>query len=113
MDDKGRAAFAYTDCVPAVSNKNNNDIMMMMYIPLLQVMQLLLETEEPPDPEILALAINLACHPDNASLICHGPGLGLLMKKALSTQDPLLMKVIRNVAQHPGEELKTLFLVKD
>ena len=74
-------------------------------------MQLLLETEEPPDPEVLALAINLSCNPDSASLICNGPGLKLLMKKALATQDPLLMKMIRNVSQHLGEDIKKLFLV--
>ena len=73
-------------------------------------MKLLLETAEPPDPEVLALSINLACNPDNAQLMCQGPGLKLLMNKALSLEDPLLMKMIRNISQHPGE-LKKMFLV--
>lgn len=74
------------------------------------MMKLLLETSEPPDPEVLALSINLACNVDNAHLMCQGPGLKLLMNKGLSHQDPLLMKMIRNISQHQGE-LKKLFLV--
>lgn len=77
----------------------------------MQVMKLLLESEEPPDPEVLALGINLACHIDNAQLMCQGPGLKLLMDKTLKTQDPLLMKMIRNISQHPGD-IKRLFLVR-
>ena len=75
-----------------------------------QVMKCLLETEEPPAPELLALGINLACHFHNAQIMCQGPGLKLLMKKALNTQDSLLMKLIRNISQHKGE-IKKLFLV--
>jgi hypothetical protein len=89
-DEKGRAAFVYTDCIPIV-------------------MKMLLEPEETPDPEVLALCINLACHPDNASLMCHGAGLKLLMNKALALSDPLLMKVVRNLSQH-SEEIKQKFL---
>ena len=76
-----------------------------------QVMKIILECpDELVEPEVIALGINLALHPRTAQLICQGPGLKLLMRRALKTQDSLLMKMVRNLSQHPGPT-KKLFLV--
>ena len=73
-------------------------------------MKLVVEcSDELVDPETIAFGINLACNARNAQALCKGPGLKLLMRRALSTQDSLLMKMIRNISQHPGPT-KRLFL---
>lgn len=69
-------------------------------------------SEELVDPETIALGINLACSARNAQALCKGPGLKILMKRALTSQDSLLMKMVRNISQHPGPT-KRLFLVGD
>ena len=63
------------------------------------------------DPETIALGINLACNARCAQALCKGPGLKLLMRRALNSQDSLLMKMVRNISQHPGPT-KRLFLVR-
>ena len=74
-------------------------------------MRLILECRESYVPaETIALAVNLSCHPRSSQLMCKGPGLKLLMKRALKTRDALLFKVLRNISQHPGPT-KRLFLV--
>ena len=74
-------------------------------------MKLIVEcSEELVDPETIALGINLACSARNAQALCKGPGLKILMKRALTSQDSLLMKMVRNISQHPGPT-KRLFLV--
>ncbi|XP_050693389.1 kinesin-associated protein 3-like isoform X2 [Eriocheir sinensis] len=84
VDDKCKSMFTYTDCIPTI-------------------MKLLLSTPEPMVPlELMALAVNLSANKRNAQLICEGAGLKLLMKRALKYRDPLLMKMIRNIAQHEG-----------
>ena len=76
-----------------------------------QVMRLILECpDELVEPEVIALGINLASSRQNSQLMCKGPGLKLLMRRVLNTQDSLLMKMIRNISQHPGPT-KRLFLV--
>ena len=62
------------------------------------------------DLELVALGINLAANKRNAQLICEGPGLRLLMRRAFKFNDPLLMKMIRNISQHEGST-KTQFVV--
>ncbi|KAA3675533.1 uncharacterized protein DEA37_0006692 [Paragonimus westermani] len=57
----------------------------------------------------MALAINLACDPQCASLFAEGKGVRLLMRRALKMRDPLLMKLLRNLSQH-GDELKIKFV---
>ncbi|KAF8572290.1 hypothetical protein P879_02735 [Paragonimus westermani] len=57
----------------------------------------------------MALAINLACDPQCASLLAEGKGVRLLMRRALKMRDPLLMKLLRNISQH-GDELKMKFV---
>ena len=63
------------------------------------------------DPETISLGINLACTPYGAQQMCKGPGLKLLMRRALKTHDSLLLKMIRNISQHSGPT-KKLFLVR-
>ncbi|XP_059150939.1 kinesin-associated protein 3-like isoform X2 [Physella acuta] len=90
MDDKAKSMFTFTDCVPLA-------------------MKMLLESPEDPDLELVALCINLAANKRAAQLICDGPGLKLLMKRAFKFKDPFLMKMIRNLSQHSGTT-KNLFI---
>lgn len=84
MDDRCKSMFTYTDCVPLV-------------------MKLVLESGSSTiDPELMALAINLATNKRNAQLICEGKGLRLLFKRAFKFKDSLLMKMLRNISQHDG-----------
>jgi len=91
MDDKVKSMFTYTDAIPIL-------------------MKIILQSsDEQVDLEIMALAINLAANKRNAQLICEGEGLRLLMQRAFSFQDPLIIKMIRNISQHDGVT-KTLFI---
>ncbi|CAL4128904.1 unnamed protein product, partial [Meganyctiphanes norvegica] len=84
VDDKCKSMFTYTDGIP-------------------NVMKLVLGSPGGAVPlELMALAVNLAANKRNAQLICEGAGLKLLMKRALKNRDPLLAKMIRNIAQHEG-----------
>ncbi|KAG7176251.1 Kinesin-associated protein 3-like, partial [Homarus americanus] len=84
VDDKCKSMFTYTDCIPTV-------------------MKLVLSSPGPQVPlELMSLAVNLAANKRNAQLICEGAGLKLLLKRALKYRDPLLTKMIRNIAQHEG-----------
>ncbi|XP_045615495.1 kinesin-associated protein 3 isoform X2 [Procambarus clarkii] len=84
VDDKCKSMFTYTDCIPVV-------------------MKLVLNSPGSQVPlELMALAVNLAANKRNAQLICEGAGLKLLLKRALKYRDPLLTKMIRNIAQHEG-----------
>lgn len=74
-------------------------------------MRLILECpDDLVDPETVALGINLSCSPRNVHIMCNGPGLKLLMRRALKSQDSLLLKMIRNISKCPGNT-KKLFLV--
>ena len=76
------------------------------------MMQMMLECPgDRIDLELIALAINLAANKRNAQLICEGPGLKLLMRRAFKFNDPLLLKMIRNISQHEGQ--KAQFVVSD
>ena len=91
MEDRVKAMFTYTDAIPVL-------------------MRTILQCgEEQVDLEIMALAINLAANKRNAQLICEGSGLRVLMQRAFSYQDPLIIKMIRNISQHDGVT-KTLFI---
>lgn len=80
-DDKIKATFAYTSCIPLVY-------------------QLVIHF---PDPiigkELIALAINLTTNKTNAALISQEDQLEALMQRAFKYQDVLLFRVIRNIAQ--------------
>jgi hypothetical protein len=82
-------------------------------------MKVILESDEKgPGMEVMALVINLAVNKKNAALICgggsvagkEGLGLKLLFKRAFKYEDPLVMKTIRNIAQHDGP-IKSFFMV--
>ena len=97
MDDKGRAAFACTECVPMVSTYPCCQLSINQSTTP-QLMKLLLQADESPIMGELGIAVNLACHVLNAQLMCQGSGLRLLMRKALQTKDPFFMKLIRNIS---------------
>ena len=63
------------------------------------------------EPEVVALGINLACNPLNAQKMAEGPGLAMLVNRAVHTQDHLLLKMVRNITQHEDQRMKRLFLV--
>ena len=58
----------------------------------------------------MALCINLTANKRNAELVCESDGLPLLVARAFQHQDPLLMKMVRNISQQEGQT-KVLFLV--
>ena len=58
----------------------------------------------------MSLCINLTANKRNAELVCEGEGLPLVVARAFQHQDPLLMKMVRNISQHDGQT-KVLFLV--
>ena len=91
MEDKVKSMFTYTDAIPSL-------------------MKIILQCpDDQVDLEIMALAINLAANKRNAQLICEGNGLRLLMQRAFTYQDPLIIKMIRNISQHEGPT-KNLFI---
>lgn len=68
------------------------------------------------EPEVIALAINLALNPGCAEQLCdykHGKGLKLLMKRAYKHKDPLIMKMIRNISSHASPDIKNQFIVRE
>ncbi|KOX78032.1 Kinesin-associated protein 3 [Melipona quadrifasciata] len=82
MDDKVKAMFINTDCIQMIIN-------------------MILNTEDDqPKLELIALGINLAINGKNAQLMVENNRLQGLIKKAFRTQDPLIMKMIRNISQH-------------
>lgn len=74
-------------------------------------MKLVLSTQGSIVPlELMALSVNLALNKRNAQLICEGNGLKLIFKRAFKNRDALLMKMVRNIAQHEGPT-RALFTV--
>jgi len=71
--------------------------------------------EETLEPEIIALAINLALNAGCAEQLCdykHGKGLKLLFKRAYKNKDSLVMKMIRNISSHSSPDIKNQFIVR-
>ncbi|VDN11163.1 unnamed protein product [Dibothriocephalus latus] len=64
--------------------------------------------EEPCGLEPIAIVINLACDPTAAELVGEARGIRMLMKKAFTFHDPLILKILRNLSDH--DNLKPLFL---
>lgn len=56
--------------------------------------------DDQPKLELIALGINLAINNKNAQLMIESNRLQGLIKKAFRIQDPLIMKMIRNISQH-------------
>ncbi|KAG5445763.1 Kinesin-associated protein 3, partial [Clonorchis sinensis] len=91
IEDESKPAFAKTNC-------------------LATIMKLALgAADQMSEPVPMALAINLACNEQCASRFAEGKGIRLLMKRALKTRDPLLMKFLRNISEH-GDDLKMKFV---
>ncbi|KAI8809755.1 kinesin-associated protein-domain-containing protein [Cladochytrium replicatum] len=92
IDEKIKSMFSQTDLMPLV-------------------MRMILEYKgERVNLELMSLAINLGAHPRIAEIICEDNGLKFLMKRALKTRDPLILKMIRNISHHDGVQMKMLFL---
>lgn len=70
---------------------------------------LLLSAGTEADDVMVALCINLALNKSNAQQMADNSRLHSLMSKALSNQDALLMKMIRNISEH--DCTRTSFIV--
>ncbi|XP_043259732.1 kinesin-associated protein 3 isoform X2 [Colletes gigas] len=82
MDDKVKTMFTNTECVQMVTN------------------MILNAEDDQPKLELIALGINLAINSKNAQLMVENNRLQGLIKRAFRNQDPLIMKMIRNISQH-------------
>lgn len=70
---------------------------------------LLLSAGTEADDVMVALCINLALNKTNAQQMADNSRLHSLMSKALSNQDVLIMKMIRNISEH--DCTRTSFIV--
>lgn len=91
LDDKVKSMFAYTDCVPLLTD------------------MLLLNINEISDKDLAALGINLALNRRNAELMVENNRLHSLLSRAFKYQDLLLLKMVRNISHH--ESLRNYFVV--
>ncbi|XP_048505899.1 kinesin-associated protein 3 isoform X2 [Athalia rosae] len=95
MDDKVKSMFTYTDCIPMVTD------------------MLLVSDDNQIKPELTALCINLAANKRNAQLMVENNILQGLIRRAFRTQDPLIMKMIRNISQHDSTKESFVEFVGD
>mmetsp|Transcript_21079 Transcript_21079/g.9665 ORF Transcript_21079/g.9665 Transcript_21079/m.9665 type:complete len:139 (-) Transcript_21079:96-512(-) len=80
MDDRTKSKFTYTECIPLVY-------------------QIIINFPEPiVGKEVVALAINLVVNPRNAEIISEGEQLTFLIDRTIKHRDPMLFKVVRNIA---------------
>jgi len=84
-DERCKSIFVCTDCIPLVLEMLVGNT-----------------TTDSNSKELLGLAVNLATNSRNAEMMCGGDGVHMLFKRLFKTMDPVLMKVIRNSAQHDG-----------
>nr|CAD7259740.1 unnamed protein product [Timema shepardi] len=95
MDDRCKSMFTYTECVP-------------------MAMSMLLDSsEEEANLELIALCINLAINKRNAQMMVENNRLQSLMTRAFRNQDSLLMKMLRNIAQHDSTKQSFVEFVGD
>ena len=81
QEDKAKATFAFTDCIPLVY-------------------QLIIHCPEPIiGKELIGLAVNLASNQRNAEMLACDGQLDDLIARASKFGDTLLFKCIRNIAQ--------------
>lgn len=81
LEDKAKATFTYTDCIPLVY-------------------QLIIHCPEPiVGKELIALAINLTTNQRNADMLSGNGQLDEMIARATKYGDTLLFKCVRNVAQ--------------
>lgn len=95
MDDKVKAMFTNTECIQMITN------------------MILNSEDDQPKLELIALGINLAINGKNAQLMVENNRLQGLIKKAFRTQDPLIMKMIRNISQHDSTKENFVEFVGD
>lgn len=95
MDDKVKAMFTNSECIQMV------------------ISMILNSEEDPLKLELLALGINLAVNSKNALLMVENNHLQGLIKKAFRNQDPLIMKMIRNISQHEATKESFIEFVGD
>nr|XP_012148768.1 PREDICTED: kinesin-associated protein 3 isoform X2 [Megachile rotundata] len=95
MDDKVKAMFTNTECIQIVTN------------------MILSSEDDHPKMELIALGINLAINSKNAQLMVENNRLQGLIRKAFRNQDPLIMKMIRNVSQHDSTKENFVEFVGD
>ena len=60
--------------------------------------------------DLMAIAVNLSMNPSNAEMMMNDGGLKRLMKRGLRTRDPLVFKLLRNIASHDNMNLKMPYL---
>lgn len=81
LEDKAKATFTYTDCIPLVY-------------------QLIIHCPEPiVGKELIALAVNLTTNQRNADMLAGEGQLDELIARASKHGDTLLFKCVRNIAQ--------------
>lgn len=91
LDDKVKAIFTFTDCVPLLTD------------------MLLLNLNKKSDVDLIALGINLALNRKCATKMCENNRLRDLIERTFKYRDAMMMKMIRNISSH--EELRKEFLV--
>jgi hypothetical protein len=88
QDDKTKATFTYTECLPLVY-------------------QLIVNYPQPKvGYELVAFAINLSTNAKNAAILSEGDRFEILIKRAINNEDILLFKVIRNLSQFATSKVK-------
>ena len=89
LEDKAKATFTYTDCIPLVYQ-------LIIHCP-----------EQIIGKELVALAVNLTTNQRNADMLAGDGQLEELIGRASKTGDALLFKCIRNIAQFNPNCLET------
>ena len=95
MDDKVKTMFTNAECIQMVTN------------------MILNSEDDQPKLELLALGINLAINSKNAQYMVENNRLQGFIKKAFRNQDPLIMKMIRNISQHDSTKESFVEFVGD
>lgn len=65
--------------------------------------------KKPKPIELIALVTNLALNQRNAHLLCEGNNFQKLIDRALTSQEPLFFKILRNITSH-DDPMKMFFL---
>jgi hypothetical protein len=93
LDDKVKAVFTFTDCVPLLTD------------------MLLLNLNKKSDTDLIALGINLSLNKKCAHKMCENNRLKDLIDRTFKYRDAMMMKMIRNISSH--DELRKEFLVRN
>ena len=92
IEDKYKSVFTYTDAIPALLD-------MVLNIDELHTA-----------PELISLAVNITQNERNAEMLCNtGDGFHALCERALLGKDSLAFKLLRNLSQHQGSNVKSRF----